>query len=159
MLDWAQHAGSAWQYVVLFIFSAAPWVDVSLMVPLGILWGLPPIPVSIVVFLGNFLLIILLGIFFKRISAWRKSRMELKGSSKMFKQETRSRKIWEKYGIPGLALLAPVIIGTDIAAILALSFGSSKLRVVVWMTISLGIWTVIFAIGSVYGFSFLHVTR
>jgi uncharacterized membrane protein len=156
LIEWAQDANIYIQYVVLFLFAAAPWMDVSIIVPLGIVWGLPPIGVSIVAFSGNFLLILLLGIFFKKIDRWRKNRKQKKGIQNPTKKERRSREIWEKYGIPGLALVAPIFVGTDIAAIIALTLGSSKTRVVGWMTISLAVWTIVFAIGSVYGFSLLN---
>lgn len=70
--------------------------------------------------------IVLLGLFFKQIAEWRTARKHKKGIMSPTKRETRSREIWDKYGIPGLALLAPILVGTDIAAILALTFGSSK---------------------------------
>jgi uncharacterized membrane protein len=156
LVEWAQDANIFLQYIVLFLLAAAPWMDVSIIVPLGMLWGLPPIGVSIVAFIGNFLLILVLGVFFKQIDKWRKSRKLKKGIKNPTKKEKRSREIWEKYGIPGLALLAPIFVGTDIAAIIALTFGSSKSRMVGWMTISLAFWTIIFAVGSVYGFSLLN---
>ena len=43
----------------------------------------------------------------------------------------------------GLALLAPILVGTDIAAVLALTFGSNRTHVISWMTVSLAVWTVI----------------
>ncbi|MFB3167390.1 small multi-drug export protein [Neobacillus sp. 179-C4.2 HS] len=157
MLEWVEEVHVIWQYVVLFFLGLAPWLDVSLIVPLGVVWGLSPLGVGLTAFVGNFLLILLLGLFFKQISKWRSERKLKKGITSPTKKETRSRVIWEKYGIPGLALIAPVFVGTDIAAILALTFGTSKMRVVGWMTISLGVWTIVFAVGSVYGFSFLSV--
>ncbi len=156
LLEWAEDASAIWQYLTLFLLAAAPWLDVSLVVPLGILWGLPPVGVSVAAFVGNFLTILALGLFFKQISEWRRRRRERKGITGPTKKETRTRQIWEKYGIPGLAIVAPILVGTDIAAIVALSFGSSKFRVVGWMTVSLALWTVVFAVGSVYGFSFLN---
>nr|WP_144939076.1 hypothetical protein [Aneurinibacillus sp. XH2] len=60
---------------------------------------------------------------------------------------------------PGLALLAPAIVGTDIAAILALSFGSPRKSVLIWMTASLAIWTMLLAYGTVYGLSFVEYFR
>ncbi|TLS52371.1 small multi-drug export protein [Paenibacillus antri] len=157
MLEWAEEASAMWQYIVLFLLAAAPWMDVSLVVPLGVLWGLSPVWVSVAAFVGNFLLILILGLFFKQISEWRQARRAKKGITGPTKKETRSRAIWEKYGIPGLAIIAPIFVGTDIAAVLALTFGASKLRVVGWMTVSLALWTIVFAVGSVYGFSFLNL--
>lgn len=157
MLEWAQEANAIWQYVVLFLLGAAPWMDVSIIVPLGVLWGLSPVGVGLTAFIGNFLLIVLLGLFFKQIAEWRTARRQKKGIMSPTKRETRSREIWDKYGIPGLALLAPILVGTDIAAILALTFGSSKIVVVGWMTVSLALWTIVFVVASMYGFSFLNI--
>ncbi|MEM1504094.1 small multi-drug export protein [Domibacillus sp. 8LH] len=157
MLEWAQEANAIWQYVVLFLLGAAPWMDVSIIVPLGVLWGLSPVGVGLTAFIGNFLLIVLLGLFFKQIAEWRTARRQKKGITSPTKRETRSREIWDKYGIPGLALLAPILVGTDIAAILALTFGSSKSTVVGWMAVSLALWTIVFVVASMYGFSFLNV--
>lgn len=85
------------------------------------------------------------------------SKKVKKGITTPSKKETRSRRIWERYGIPGLALLAPILVGTDIAAVLALTFGSNRTHVISWMTISLAVWTVIFVVASMYGFSLLNI--
>ena len=36
-----------------------------------------------------------------------------------------------------------ILVGTDIAAVLALTFGSNRTHVISWMTVSLAVWTVI----------------
>ena len=157
MLDWAQNANAIWQYMVLFLLAFAPWMDVSIVVPLGIAWGLQPFAVGLTAFIGNLILVLLLGFFFKQYAKWQTTRKLKKGIITPSKKETRARRIWERYGIPGLALLAPILVGTDIAAILALTFGSSQTHVIGWMTISLALWTVIFVVASMYGFSFLNI--
>ncbi|MEI4828405.1 small multi-drug export protein [Bacillus sp. FJAT-53711] len=157
MLEWAQNAGELWQYLVLFLLAFAPWMDVSIVVPLGIVWGLQPFAVGLMAFTGNLILVLLLGFFFKQFAKWRTARKLKKGITTPSKKETRSRRIWERYGIPGLALLGPILVGTDIAAVLALTFGSSRRHVISWMTVSLAVWTVIFVVASMYGFSFLNI--
>ncbi|MCM3131090.1 small multi-drug export protein [Paenibacillus provencensis] len=157
MLEWAQNQSDLWQFIVIFIIAFAPWMDVSIVVPIGVVWGLPPIGVAITAFTGNFLLVLLLGLFFKQFYIWREKRRKEKGVTEPSKKEKKSKEIWEKYGIPGLALLAPLLVGTDIAAVLALTLGSSRFQVISWMTVSLAFWTAVFTIGSVYGFSFLNI--
>ncbi|MEN8700313.1 MULTISPECIES: small multi-drug export protein [Bacillus] len=158
MLEWAQSASEFWQYVIIFILAAAPWMDVSIVVPLGVVWGLPPFWTGVAAFAGNLLLLLLLALFFEQFFKWRNARREKKGAAGPTKRDKRSRQIWEKYGIPGLALLAPILVGTDIAAIAAFSFGASRSRVLAWMTVSLAVWTVIFAVASAYGISLLKFT-
>jgi uncharacterized membrane protein len=157
MIEWIQQADGIWAYIVLFLLAAAPWLDVFLVVPLGIVAGLSPIAVAVIGFAGNFLLVLLLGLFFKKFSNWRNNRRLKKGITTSSKKETRARQIWERYGLPGLALLAPLIVGTDIAALFALSFGSSRKRVMKWMAVSLAVWTIVMALGSVYGFGYMKL--
>jgi len=157
MIEWIQQTDGIWPYIVLFLLAAAPWLDVFLVVPLGIVAGLSPVAVAIIGFAGNFLLVLLLGIFFKQFSKWNTNRRLKKGITTSSKKETRARQIWERYGLPGLALLAPLIVGTDIAALLALSLGSSRKRVIQWMAVSLAVWTIVMALGSVYGFSYMKI--
>jgi hypothetical protein len=157
MFEWIRELDVIWQYIALFLLAAAPWLDIFLVVPLGILWGLSPIAVSVIGFAGNFLMVLLLGLFFSQFAKWRASRRLKKGITAPSGRETRARRLWERYGLPGLALLAPIIVGTDIAAVLALTFGSSRPRVIGWMAVSLAIWTIVLAIGSVYGFGYMEV--
>ncbi|MGD6843911.1 small multi-drug export protein [Bacillus infantis] len=159
MIEWAESASAFWQYIVIFIFSAAPWMDISIMVPLGVLWGLSPFWTGVLAFAGNLLLLILLALFFEQFFLWRNSRREKKGASGPTKRDIRSKQLWEKYGIPGLALLAPLLVGTDIAAIAAFSLGASRSRVLAWMTVSLAMWTIVFAAASAYGVSLLDFTQ
>lgn len=176
MMDWLGNAGGFWAYVILFLLAAAPWLEVFLVVPLGIAMGMNPVGVAVAGFVGNWIPILLIGFFFKQLSAWREKRKAKKLQSgaaglpsdpdaqtdeppKIAKKHRRARVVWEKYGIPGLALLAPTIVGTDIAAILALSFGSNRTWVMLWMTVSLAVWTVLLTVGSVYGFAFVGWTH
>lgn len=157
MFEWIQQSEGIWQYIVLFLLAAAPWLDVFLVVPLGIVAGMSPVAVAITGFAGNFLMILLLGVFFNQFTSWREKRRLKKGITTPSKKETRARQVWDRYGLPGLALLAPVIVGTDIAALLALTFGSSRTRVIQWMAVSLAIWTIAMALGSVYGFGYMNL--
>lgn len=155
MMEWLQQTDGIWQYFVLFLLAAAPLLDVFIVVPLGVGLNLNPIAVGIIGFAGNFLMVLILGLFFRQFSKWREKRRQKKGITAPTKRETRARRIWERYGLPGLAIVAPGIVGTDLAALLALTFGSSRFRVIVWMAISLAIWTIALTIGSVYGFDYM----
>lgn len=154
LVEWLHGLHPIIQYSALFLLSIAPYIDVSIVVPTGILLELSPIPVMIVGFLGNWIFILLVALFFEQISRWREKRKQKKTSTTPSKKETRARKIWEKYGIPGLALVAPVIVGVDIAALITLGFGVSRSRVLLWLTASLALWTVIFGVSFMYGVRF-----
>lgn len=158
MVEWGSHIDAAgWHYVVLFVLAALPWLDVFLVVPLGIAWGLSPIGVGIIGFAGNLLTVIVLCIFARQFAAWRERRRIGKGkeSGSLSKREERAKRLWERYGLPVLALLAPIAVGTDIAAAIVLVLGSLPQRVFGWMAVSLAFWSAVMAVGSVYGFGYM----
>ncbi|MGN7382221.1 Predicted membrane protein [Chlamydia abortus] len=159
-IDWFNGVNETWGYVLVFLLAAAPWLEVFLVVPLGILAGLSPVPVALLGFAGNFIPIALIAIWFKKWTEWRAKRKGMTEEEQMnSRKRSRAKKVWDRYGMPGLALLAPAIVGTDIAAILALSFGSPRKSVLIWMTASLAIWTILLAYGTVYGLSFVEYFR
>jgi Putative small multi-drug export protein. len=162
MVDWGSQVDTAaWQYVILFVLAALPWLDVFLVVPLGIAWGLSPIAVGIIGFIGNLLTVILLCIFSQQFAAWRERRRVAKGKERgsLSTREMRAKKLWERYGLPVLALLAPVAVGTDIAAAIALVLGSTPKRVFGWMAVSLAVWSTVMAVGAVYGLGYMNWIR
>ncbi|TCN27458.1 hypothetical protein EV146_102411 [Mesobacillus foraminis] len=87
MFEWAQDQSAIWQFIIIFVIAFAPWMDVSIVAPLGVAWGLPPLGVAITAFSGNFLLVLLLGYFFKQFNRWREKRREAKGITAPTKKE------------------------------------------------------------------------
>ncbi|GIP31237.1 small multi-drug export protein [Paenibacillus sp. J2TS4] len=159
-MDWFSGVNEIWGYVLVFLLAAAPWLEVFLVVPLGIIAGLSPVPVALLGFAGNFIPLILITFLFQKWTEWRAKRRGTTVEEQMHsRKRSRAKRIWDRFGMPGLALLAPAIVGTDIATILALSFGSPKKSVLIWMTISLAIWTVLLAYGTVYGLFFIDFFR
>lgn len=155
MIEWVQQIDGIWQYIALFLISILPFLDVFYIIPVGIALGISPVAVGIIAFAGNFIMVLIFAMFFRQISEWRNKRREKKGKSQPSKKETRARHIWEKYGLPVFALLSPSILGTDLAALTALLLGSSKVRVITWMGVSLVVWSIIMTVGSVYGLQYM----
>ncbi|OEF97605.1 hypothetical protein BHF68_14705 [Desulfuribacillus alkaliarsenatis] len=75
------------------------------------------------------------------------------------KRGKRGRKIWNKYGLPGFALLAPAVTGIHLAAVMALAFKSPKRPTAIWMTTSLALWSVTMGVVSYYGLGWLDWIR
>jgi len=156
MVEWVQQTDGIWQYIALFLISILPFLDVFYLIPVGIVLEMSPVAVGIIAFLGNFIMVLVFAIFFKQISEWRNKRREKKGKTAPSKRETKARHIWEKYGLPVFALLSPSLLGTDLAALTALLLGSSRIKVITWIGISLVIWSIFMTVGSVYGFKYIN---
>ncbi|MEH6922385.1 small multi-drug export protein [Bacillus altitudinis] len=143
-----------WGYVLVFILAALPFFEVVGVVPLGILSGLHPVTTAVIGFVGNFLTVLLLIVFVDRFKAWWLKRKEEKHDEKGEKKQLKARKVWERYGPPGLALIGPFIIGSHLAAFMCMSFGTKRKQVAVWMTVSLIMWTVLAASLTGAGFHY-----
>lgn len=149
-----------WEYVTVFILAAIPWIEIVAIIPLAIAGGLSPIPVSILAFTGNLLAILLIIALYKKWSEWRERKRKEKGvTKKVTTRRQRAKKIWERYGLPGLALLGPFFVGTHLTAVMALAFGSRKNFVTFWMSFSLVVWTVAMTAASYYGLDYLNLIR
>ncbi|WP_319799503.1 small multi-drug export protein [Jeotgalibacillus aurantiacus] len=141
------------EYVLLFLAAATPWLEIALVVPLGIVRGLSPFWVMVTGFAGNLLTVFLLIVLFQRVRDYLANRK--KGEKKEGKRQTRARNIWNKYGLPGLSLLGPILIGTHIAAFISMSLGADKARVLFWQIVSIALWTLIFGYAAIAGVDFL----
>lgn len=147
-----------WEYIVVFLLGSVPWVEIAAVIPLSIVAGLSPFFVGLLAFLGNLSTVYLLIIFFEKFQQWR-SRKNKGNKEQQSKRQTRGVHIFNKYGLPGLSLLGPLLIGSHVAVLIGLVFGAKKHLILLWMTISLVIWTVIITVLSVYSIDLIHTIR
>lgn len=139
-----------WEYILVFILAAIPIIEIGIVIPLSLVKGLNPILVAIFAFLGNLSTVYLLIVFFEKYQQWRGKRKD-----KPKKRSKRAVDIWNKYGLPGLSITAPILIGSHIAVIIAIAFGANKFLTLLWITISLGLWAIAFTVVSYYGVQWL----
>ena len=142
-----------YEYILVFLGAAIPWFEIALVIPLGIVWGLSPFWVMVLAFVGNMITVLALILGFDRFKVWYTKRQEAKDKLQNKKSE-RAKRIWNKYGLPGLAMLGPILIGTHIAAFIGMTLGASKKNTTVWLTISIAAWTLAFGILTALGFDF-----
>lgn len=141
------------EYILVFLGAAIPWFEIALVIPLGIVWGLSPFWVMLLAFVGNMVTVLALIVGFDRFKDWYNKRQEAKGKPQNKKSE-RAKRIWSKYGLPGLAMLGPILIGTHIAAFIGMTLGATKKNTTIWLTISIAVWTLAFGILTALGFDF-----
>lgn len=150
-----EDGGGAWQYALVFVLAATPWLEVVVVIPAGIGLDLNPIAVAVLAFLGNTLAVYAIVFFYSRIRSWWRARRgepdDESGRSK------RARRLWDRYGMAGLALASPLLTGIHLAAFLGLALGASNRSTAGWMTGSIALWTIVLTAGSVWGFSLLGV--
>jgi hypothetical protein len=138
-------------YVLVFLLAAIPWIEILLVIPVGIAIDLNPLTVAVLAATGNLATVYLLVFAHGSLhSFWQKLRLNDNGK----RPEGRKKKAihtWDSYGLPGLSMLAPVVTGTHLAALIALGLGSRRYSVALWLTLSILIWTAVVTATSYYG--------
>jgi len=140
------------EYFLVFLGGAIPWLEIALVIPLGIIGGLSPFWVIVAAFSGNLLTVLLVIFGFQRVKEWRDRRSQKSGKEES-KRTERGKRIWNNYGMPGVALLGPIVIGTHIAAFIGLLFGANKRNATMWLTISIALWSIVFGVATAMGFN------
>jgi len=140
-----------WTYTIIFLLAAIPFLEIAAIIPIAIIGGLPAIPVIIVAFLGNLLTIVLLIVFIDAIRNWRKKKKE-NDDEQDSKRQKRAKSLWDKYGLPGLTFIGPFFVGSHLSALLAVTFGGTRIRTLTLMTASLAFWAILIGSASFFGF-------
>ena len=150
-------ASGGWGYVLVFVLAAIPWFEILLVIPPAVALGFDPVAVALLAFLGNVLPIYGIVAFHDRLSRWWASRRTTSEDDERSesKRRQRAKRVWNRYGLPGLALAAPVVTGVHLAAVIALGLRASGRDVAVWMTASIALWTVVLVVATVAGVSAL----
>jgi len=147
-------------YALVFILAAVPWFEILIVIPPAIAMGLDPFIVSFLAFTGNMATVLLLIFAHQALhTLWKKFRVNKDSPEKAHVPSKRRKKaisLWNNYGLPGVAMMGPLILGTHFAALIALSLGSEKYPVVFWMMISLFIWTILITVASYHGIESLR---
>jgi Ca2+/H+ antiporter, TMEM165/GDT1 family len=150
-----------WEYLTVFVLAATPLLELLVVIPLGIGYGLDPVGVAVVTLAGNALPVLAIVVAFDRWRAWRRRSSGADGADDVAgdvadvpatSRAMRARRIWDRYGVAGLALVAPLLTGVHFAALAALALGSPRRLVAAWMSASMLVWTVGVTLASMGGF-------
>jgi len=111
--------------------------------------GLHPVTTIITTILGTMTVVVLLTFFGNWIRAkifgrFRFGKIDLKKAEKF-------EKIWKRFGLFGVALLTPVVLTPIGGTLLAVSSGSPKEKILIYMLISASFWSVVISL-TIYFF-------
>jgi hypothetical protein len=183
-----------WEFIVAFMLAGTPWLELLVVIPMGLAWGLPPVPLAVVVFAGNTATVLPLLWLHGHWRRWRARRrrrhpgeadpadpaqavaenphpaqvgpenadaaqtgLENADAAQVGPWQPKSRRgrwaqrLWNRYGLPGLALLAPLLTGVHLAVVLALLSGVPRRSILSWMIGSMVLWTIAVTVTTHYG--------
>ncbi|MCM3547606.1 putative small multidrug efflux protein [Niallia circulans] len=144
-------ADSLW-LSLLFVASMIPFIEYTLAVPVGILFvNQPPVLTVLVSILGNSIGVVLLVLLSEKIRDWTLKRQNSQKSGRQSsKQQEKTKHFLEKYGMPGVGILAPILLSSHIGAVTAVALGVSRSYAILWTLIGVVLWAIIFGIICVY---------
>ncbi len=109
-------------------------LDVWVGIFAGVAPGLSPV-LSGAVSIGS----ALAGVTLTVIAGGRLQR-RIYRSRRLAKRRDRIERVWKRYGIPGVALQAPLLTGPLLATVLALGLGAPPRPLLYWMLASIVLW-------------------
>lgn len=130
----------------VFIAGAVPWLEAVVVIPVGIVVGLPVVWTVVFALAGNVVTIALFASGSERILSAMVRRREKQGKARQDDSRTaRAKRIFVRYGDVGMAVVGPLVIGTQFAAAIAVSLGVSVWRATVVQSLGAAAWGVLAA--------------
>jgi membrane protein YqaA with SNARE-associated domain len=128
----------------VFLAGLIPWMEEAAVIA-GILFGLDPVLTVLFAVLGNTITIVIFAYGASGIRSWIMKKREQKGKEPESPRLAKALKAFDKYGIYGLGLLGPALIGTQFAALGAVAAGVKPLKASIVVTVGMIVWIVAFA--------------
>jgi hypothetical protein len=138
-----------WGLLGVFIAAVIPFVDVIAVVPFANAFGLNPLGTVIAAVLGDSVVIFVFAYLGADIRKRIIKRREAKGKTGESPKFEKAVRMFDKYGIYGMAIAAPALIGTQIAAMASVAAGVKPLRASTLIIASTLIWSAGIAIAMV----------
>lgn len=154
MIDWLRDATEAvdpiWQWLVIILAGAIPFVESYLGAALGVVAGIAPSVAIVAAVIGNLASMFLLVTFADKIRTWRKP-----GTKPLSPRQQKLKRSFDKYGVAGVSLLGQTILPSQLTSMTMVAFGAAKSTVIFWQTISIIVWGVAFGVVAMLGVNVL----
>ena len=122
-------------------------------IPAGLVLGLPPVLSGIAATSGGLLGAVIVTIAGERLQRWLYSR-------RFFSQRReRVERLWNRYGLIGVAFQSPVFAGTLLSTLVALGLGAPARKLLFWISVSLVFWGGVLTGAAVLGLSIFESWR
>ena len=135
--------------IVLRLLSVAAIgvVELWAAVPAGIAMGLPASLVWAATLCGALLGIVVVVLAGDRLRTWLVDRFGHGGA----REGGRLRRLWDRYGVIGWGLLAPLLLGAPLAAAVGVALGAERGRLVLWLGAGAALWTTALTVAVALG--------
>ncbi|MEU4016930.1 small multidrug efflux protein [Microbacterium sp. NPDC028030] len=150
------------QPLIVALAGAIPFIEGEGAVSIGIIGGIPPVVAAIAAMVGNFLCVAVLVLASSgaRQAVVNRSRaktaalagggtedaaVEVDDTARTPRRE-KFQRAFERYGVPGVSLLGPLLLPTQFTATMLAASGIGKARILFWQALAIIGWTTAVAI-------------
>ncbi len=142
--------------VGVLLGGAIPWLEAVTVIPTGILLGLPPVAVVVTAIIGNLATVALVAFGGERVRSVlirrRRRTVGTEGADgTQGGRASRAERVMARFGLPGLAILGPLGVGTQLSAAIIVSLGISGRGAFAWVGASTVGWSVVVALLVAWG--------
>lgn len=122
-------------------------VELWAAVPAGIAIGLPTPLVWAATLCGAWLGIAVIVVAGDSLRTWLVDRFGHGGAD----EGGRLRQLWDRYGVIGWGLIAPLLLGGPLAAAIGVALGAARGRLVFWLGMGAAVWTTVLVVAVALG--------
>ena len=162
-------------YPLVFVLAMVPFVEPFVVIPVAIGLGFDPLLTGIVAFTGSITAVIAIVAAQERLLAWWAQRSagddsadgsgtagpdvdaadadRASADDEASGRYARAKRVGERYGLAGLALGGPPLVGLHLMAVVGTAIGPNRRTTIGWLTVGLAVWTALLVVGSVGGFA------
>lgn len=122
-------------------------LELWVAIPLGFALQLNPFWVAGISMAGGIWSVLFVIVAGKKAVAFL---IKIRGGN-IINEKGKAFRIWEKYGIPGLGLISPLLLGAPLGTAIGMALGSNTNKLVLWMGAGIIIWTVVLTVVLQFG--------
>lgn len=144
------------QPLIIAAAGAIPFVEGEGAATIGVIGGVNPVVAAISAMVGNFICVAVLVLLSSRArtavvernrvrtAARTGEQVDLAAGSESDRSSVRRAKFqraFERYGVPGVSLLGPLLLPTQFTATMLAASGTGRARVLFWQAVAIIGWT------------------
>jgi len=152
------------QPLIVALAGAVPFIEGEGAATIGILGGIPPVIAAIAAIIGNFVCVALLVLLSAKAREAVVNRQRAKAlvdadgrvvadaaatgiqveagdSERKAARKQKFQRALERYGVPGVSLLGPLLLPTHFTATMLAAIGIGRARILVWQAVAIVGWT------------------
>jgi hypothetical protein len=144
------------QFLSLLTVFGLGTIELWLAVPAGLALQVHPAATIIAATLGAILGIVIVGLGGERIRFWLLRR---RNGARAVRPDGRITRLWVRYGVIGLGMFAPLLVGAPLGTALGMTFGAPAGRLVFWMSLGAVLCSVSLTLAATLGLLGVELLR